>query len=160
MAYLDGVTRLGLYGGSRGQVSFSARDPSGFIPEAPRRKGGGRKKQRYVVEIDGKLINVANIAEVEFVLLQARELAAQSAQADVKTPIAPKPPRIKVLTTAGKTTTSLTIQRAVQTTQKAINRAYTNAAKLIARDNEIAHLMQVKFAEEDEEDSIIALLLF
>lgn len=160
MAYLDATTRLGLYGGSRSSVAFTARDPSGFIPVVSSSKGGRRRKRRrYVVEIDGQFFDADNITAVQSALAIARDNADEAAARDVRTEVAQKPPRIKVLTTTGKATTSQIIQRAVRTTQKAINKAYTNAAKRIARDNEIAQLLHVKFAEEDEEDSILALLL-
>ena len=160
---MPAVSRLGLYGGSRSPYGSFAGKVAGEVPapEVSTKGGGGRKKRlRYVVEIDGKLIQVANISEVQSVLLQARELAEQSAQQDVKTAVAPKPPKVKVLTVVGKATTSQTIRRDVVATQKVINREYNRAAKRIAIDNEIAQLFRVKFAEEDEEDSILALLLF
>ena len=161
--YTKTFTRLGLYGSTRTPYGAFAGKTETIV--VPSKAGGhiGRKRRRYVVEVDGQYIEVANISEAEHVLRQVRELAQEAAESTVTTPVTPKPPRIKVRTGAGKPTTSKVIQREVRRTQKAVNRAYIQAAERIKRDlsitQEIAALMQTKLREEDEEDSIITLLL-
>jgi len=160
VAYLDATTRLGPGGGPRtAYAGFTARDPSGFIPAPPRRGGRTKRRRRYIVEVDGKHIPVNSIAEAESVLQQVRAIAEESAERDVTTTVTPKPPRVSVKTAAGNVTTSVVIQREVKRTQKVINRAYIMAAKGRARDMEISQLMTRKLREEDEEDSLILLLL-
>lgn len=128
--------------------------------ETPSRRGGRTKKQkRYIVDVDGKLFEVATIAEAESVLQQVRDLAQVSADTEVTTPVTPKPPRVSIKTISGNKTTSQTLQREVKKTQRVINRAYTNAARAVARDTEISELLIKKINDEDEEDAILALLL-
>ncbi len=123
--------------------------------------GGGRRKRRYIVEVDGQFFEVASIDAAEAILIQVRNLADESAIRDVKTEIAPKPPRVSVKTIAGKVTTSVTLQREVKRTQKVINQAYVRRAKSIAQDIEISKLMiaRIKLDDEGDESAIIALLL-
>lgn len=124
-------------------------------------RGGGRKTIRYVVEIDGQHIAVASFAEAEALLMQAREVAKESAPRDVaraKTRI--KPPRVAVKTASGRNTTSAVLQRAVKAAQASINTTYRTAFESVSRDREIAELMTRKLRDEqDEEDAILALLL-
>jgi len=161
MAYADAVTRLGLYGGSRtAYVGFTARDPSGAVPEVAR-VGGRVKRKRYVVEVDGQFFEVPTIAAAEAILLQVRDLANESAARDVKTSVAPKPPRVSVRTISGGKTTSVTLQRQITRTQQVVNQAYVRRAKQIDQDIEISQLMIVKIEQEerDDENAILALLL-
>lgn len=122
---------------------------------------GGRRKRRYIVDVDGQFFTVASIAAAESVLLQIRELANESAIRDVKTAVAPKPPRISIKTLAGKKTTSVTLQREVRKTQLAVIKAYATRAREISQDIEISQLMIAKIKQEDadDENAIIALLL-
>lgn len=135
-------------------ISFTA------VVVATAKKGRIRGKKRYVVEVDGQLIQVSSISEVESVLQRVRDLANESAENDVQTPVTPKPPRIKVRTGSGKRTTSPTLRRAVIQTQQTVTRAYNRRAKQIARDLEISQLLIGKLAQEqDDEDAVLALLL-
>ena len=124
-------------------------------------KGRIKRKIRYVVEVDGKFIEVTSIVAAESILRQVRDIAEESAERDVVTAVAPKPPRITVKTIAGKVTTSVALQREVKRTQKVVNHAYIRRAKQIAQDIEISRLMITKIDQEerDDEESIIALLL-
>lgn len=147
------VTRLGLYGGSRGLYgSFAGKTP-GIVVVASK---GGRSKKRYVVEVDGQLIQAASISDVEAVLAHVRQIADESAERDVKTPTTPKPPKVKVRTGTRKST-SATIQREVKRTQKVVNQAYTKRAREISQDREISNLMLKKIAQ-DENDTILLLM--
>ena len=153
------VSRLGLYGGSRSPYGRFAGKVEGEVPVVSTTATGRSKRKRYVVEVDGQLIQVASVQEAERVLQQVRSLAQESADRDVTTEIVPKPPRVSVKTIAGNKSTSKTIQTEVKKTQKAINRAYIKAAESIAQNREISELLIKKFKHEDEEDAIIALLL-
>ncbi len=130
-----------------------------IVPDKAR--GAGVRKIRYVVEVDGELIQVTSISEAESILRQVRALAKESAERDVITPTTPKPPRIKVKTASGNVTTSSTLQREVKRTQKVVNLAYVRRAKEVAQDLEISQLMLKKIEDEelDDESAIIALLL-
>lgn len=125
------------------------------------KKGGLSKRRfRYVVEIDKQFFEVANIAEAQALLVQARALAEQSAQDDVqRTPegTSPKPPKIRVKTRAGKPTTSVVLQREVRQTQDAVNRIYAKAAQEIERIREMARAVERR--RQQEEDDLLALLL-
>ena len=156
------VTRLGLYGGPRGLYGdFSTKEPG--TPVVPDRAGGGRSRRRarYVVEVDGQFIQVADIHAAEASLQQVRDLANISAAKDVTTEIAPKPPRIAVKTLSGNVTTSIVLQREVKKTQRIVNQAYIKRANEIAQDIEISTLIlaKIKKQDADDESAIIALLL-
>ena len=133
---------------------------SSAVPAATPQTGSSKKgkRPRYVVEVDGELIQVASIADAEAVLLQVRELAEQSAQNDVKSPVTPKPPRISVKTVLGKQVTSKALSESVKKTQRVVSSAYIKAAKEFKQNQEISQLLIAKI-EEDEEDSLITLLL-
>lgn len=145
---------------SRSEVSVTgingvyAAEPSTGGRSSPRKKA----KRRYVVEVDGELIQVASPQEAQHVLEQVRELARQSAERDVNTEVVPKPPRVSIKTSSGKPTTSKAIQAEVKKTQKVINREYVRAANAIAQQREISDLLIKKFKQEEEEE-LIALLL-
>ena len=153
------VTRLGLYGGSRGLYgSFAGKTPGVVVVP----KGGGRtrRKKRYVVEVDGKFIHVNSISDAESILQQVRELADESAEKDVKTPVAPKPPKVGIKTGTGKATTSITLQRAVEQTQKTVTQAYTRAASRIRKEREVDREISTLMLEKmDEEENVIIRLL-
>lgn len=126
----------------------------------PKTGGRSRKRQiRYVVEVDGQFLEVANVAEVEAVLANARELAEVAAPRDVKPAVRIKPPRIAVRTASGEPSTSQTIRRAVQNTQAAVNAIYRRAQVELEQNREISRLIHERIAQEDEEDAILALLL-
>jgi len=129
-----------------------------FVQEATT-GGRTRRRRRYSVEIDGEFIAVNTIDEAVSLLTQVRELAEESAVRDVTTPVTPKPPRVKIKTGSGNPTTSKVLQREVRKTQKAVNRAYIEAAKRIAQAQEISELMIKKLREEEDEEAIIALLM-
>jgi len=153
------VTRLGLYGGSRGLYGdFSTKEAGTPVVV---RKGGRRKKARYIVEVDGQFIEVSNIDEAESILKHVRDIADTSAKQDVTTAVTPKPPKIAVRTISGARTTSKTLQREVKRTQTVVNQAYIRRANGIKQDIEISKLMLVKIEaeEKDDESAIIALLL-
>lgn len=122
-------------------------------------KGGRVKKRRHVVEVDGQYFDVRTVAEAQAILAQVRALAEESAERDVTTAVTPKPPRIKALGPSGKPTTSVTLQREVKRTQKAVNLAYINRSKELAQSIEISELMLKKQQQEDEDELIIALLM-
>ena len=152
------VTRLGLYGGSRGLYGdFSTKEAGTPVVEVV---SGGRRKRvkRYVVEIDGKLFDVENISQAQSLLQQVRDLAEESAERDVKTEVSPKPPRIKVVTVTGKAITSKTLQREVTRTQSVVRKAYNEAARRLAVTREISDLMLKSIEREDEEAAIMLLL--
>ena len=143
-------------------LDFAASADGSAPVVVPSKKGGRSKKKtvRYIVEIDGEQIAVSSISEAESLLLQARELAKESAPRDVaqaRTRI--KPPRIAVKTASGARTTSATLQRAVSNTQEAVSAIYRKAAENIERDREIARLIQRKLRDEDDEEAITVLLL-
>lgn len=121
--------------------------------------GRSRRRRRYSVEVDNEFFVFDSISEVESFLYTVREEAKEAADQLVTTPVTPKPPRIKVKTGSGKPTTSKTLQQTVKRTQKAVNRAYIEAAKRRQVDQEISRLMLRKIEREDEEDTLIALLL-
>ena len=152
------VTRLGLYGGSRAPYGdFTGKIP-GPEPTPSAAPTGRRRKKRYVVEVDGELFDVDNIAQAESILQRVRDLAEESAERDVKTEIAPKPPRIKILTRTGKATTSQVLKREVKRTQTVVRKAYNEAAKRIAVNRELSDLM-LKSIEREDEDAAAMLLL-
>jgi len=122
-------------------------------------KGGGKKRKRYVVEVDGQLIQVASVQEAESVLQQVRDLAEQSALKDVQTEVVPKPPRVSVKTISGKASTSKTIQAEVKKTQRVINTAYIKQADANAQNREISELLIKKIEFEDEEETKLILLM-
>jgi hypothetical protein len=125
------------------------------------KKGGGVRRPIYIIEVDGEKIPVTSIAEAESILLQVRDLAQESATKDVTTATTPKPPKVTVKTVSGNVTTSITLQREVERTQKVVNQAYIRRAKQIEQDIEISNLMLIKIEQEerDDESAIIALLL-
>lgn len=125
----------------------------------PERGGGRSKRIRYVVEVDGQFIEVSNIAEVEAVLGQAKELAEVSAPRDVKPSVRIKPPRIAVRTASGQPSTSQVIRRAVQSTQEAVKAIYRKAQADLEQSREISRLIHDRLSQEDEEDAVLALLL-
>jgi hypothetical protein len=144
---------------SASEVSSPALGVVGVV--AKQKGGGGVRKLLYIVEVDGEKISVESIAAAESILLQARQIAKQSAAQDVLTPTTPKPPRVSVKTAAGNVTTSKVLQREVKRTQAVINQAYIRRAKEIEQDIEISQLMLKKIQQEerDDESAIMALLL-
>jgi hypothetical protein len=140
--------------------------PVSAVVPTPTPSAGGRSKKRrrrYVVEVDKQYFEVNSIAEAESVLAQVRELAEESAERDVVTEATPKPPRVTVKTATGKTTTSKVLAREVKRTQKVVNKAYSRAAQLFKQrldiDKEIGQLLRAKIHREDEDATIIALLM-
>ena len=153
------VTRLGLYGGSRGLYGDFSTKVAG-TPVVPAITKGRRKRvKRYVVEVDGELFDVENIVQAEAILQRVRDLAEESAERDVQTEVAPKPPRIKVLTITGKPTTSKVLQREVKRTQQVVRKAYNEAARRIAATREISQLLLKSIKREQEDDELAAMLL-
>jgi hypothetical protein len=126
-------------------------------------RGAGRRsrrKRQYSVQLDGEYFVFNTIAEVEEFLAMVRKEAEERVDEIVTTVAVPKPPRITVKTRTGKATTSQAIQKAVKRTQKAVIRAYAEAAKRREVDQEISQLLTKKIREEDdEEEAILAILL-
>jgi len=151
------VTRLGLYGGSRGLYGSFAGKVAG-VPVVPT-KGGRRKRRRYIVEVDGQFFEVSNIAEAQSVLSQIREIAEVSAEKDVRPGVTVKPPRVSIKTVLGKPVTSKVLKASVQDTQKAIIRIYRKAQESLQRDLEIGRLFKKQLDQEDDDDAIALLLL-
>ena len=142
---------------SRSEVSSPTLDR---VAEVVKPKKGGRVgRKRYAVEVDGELIQVASISDVEAILAQVRELANESAEKDVQTPIAPKPPRISVKTASGNRTTSKIIQREVRRTQSVVSAAYQRRAKDISQDVEISQLIQKRIESDEQDDEQAAVIL-
>lgn len=153
------VTRLGLYGGSRTPYgSFAGKTPGPEPTPDVAPKGRRKRVKRYVVEVDGELFDVENISQAQSILQRVRDLAEESAQRDVHTEIAPKPPRIKVLTVAGKVTTSQVLKREVTRTQQVVRKAYNEAARRLSVNREISNLILKSIEREDEEAAIMLLL--
>ena len=152
------VTRLGLYGGPRGLYGdFSTKEEG--TPVVEEAQTGRRKRvKRYVVEVDGELFDVENISQAQSILQRVRDLAEESAAQDVHTEIAPKPPRIKVLTVTGKVTTSQVLKREVTRTQQVVRKAYNEAARRFSVNREISKLILKSIEREDEEAAIMLLL--
>ena len=127
----------------------------------PAATGRGKKRRRYVVEVDKKYFEVNSIAEAQAVLAQVREIADEAAEREVVTEVTPKPPRVTVKTATGKPTTSKVLTQEVKRTQKVVNTAYSRAARLFKQrrsvDMEIGELLRAKIREED--DTIIMLLM-
>lgn len=126
-------------------------------------KGGRvRKRRRYVVEIDGQFFDADNIAAVESLLAQARLAAMESAPRDASgapAGVRLKPPRVRVKTGAGRVTTSVTIQRDVERTQKRINAIYRKAQQQIAEIRaETQRAEAVLRRKRRNNESIISLL--
>jgi len=138
---------------------------AGAVPKPSGGLSRKSRKRRYLVEIDGEFFDADSVIDVQSLLAQAEETAKESAQRDViNAPdvrkIRIKPPKVRVQTVSGKPTNSVTIQRDVAKTQRRINAIYLKAQKEIEQIREISSLMRVKIAaEEDEEETIIALLL-
>ena len=129
-------------------------------------KGGLTKKQRrqapakryYVVEVDGQDFIATTMAEVRYLLEQARLLAEQSATEDVREAVTPTKvelPRIRVRTAAGNQTASIAIQREVKQTRDAIKKTYNKAAEMEQRIRDLERAQ----ARDDEEEAVIALLM-
>lgn len=125
--------------------------------------GRGKRKRRYLVEIDKQYFEVNSIAEAQSILTQVREVATTAAENDVSSEITPKPPRVTVRTASGNKTTSQVLNRDISRTQKTINTAYRKAADLFTQrrkmDEEIGQLLRAKIHREDEDATIIALLM-
>lgn len=129
--------------------------------DATQTGGISRRRRRYLVEIDGKWFDAGNISEVQSLLGEAKEIAEQAAQRDVVNApqkVRIKPPKIRVVTGSGSQTSSVTIQRDVASTQRAINKIYLDAQKEVEQIREISRLMHKKI-EAEEEEEIISLLL-
>ena len=153
------VTRLGLYGGPRGLYGdFSTKEEGTPVIEVVRAGGRRKRVKRYVVEVDGELFDVENISQAQSILQRVRDLAEESAEQDVHTEIAPKPPRIKVLTVTGKVTTSQVLKREVTRTQQVVRKAYNEAARRFSVNREISKLILKSIEREDEEAAIMLLL--
>lgn len=160
--YTSTFTRLALHGGARPPYASFAGKSATVEVAKPQTGGRSRRKgRRYILEIDGQYFDVNSIAEAEAILSQIRELADESAERDVQTSVTPKPPKVTVKTVQGKPTTSKVLAEAVKRTQRVVNRAYIEAAKRRAVDEEISKLLRGKIeAEEiDEEEALIALLM-
>lgn len=143
-----------------GQVLTSGLDleVTGKLTISAIQAAGGRvrrgRRKRYVIEVDGQIFEVASPQEAQRVLLQLRELAKESAERDVQTPVVPKPPRVSIRTISGKRTRSQQLENAVRQTQRAVTRAY------VARANDIARMLddKRKAEERDEEEALVALM--
>ena len=62
------VTRLGLYGGPRAPYgSFAGKVEGEVVVKAALAGHIGRRKPKYVIEVEGELIQVENIAHAEAV---------------------------------------------------------------------------------------------
>lgn len=126
----------------------------------PASKGAGRKRRRYVVEVDGQTFEVASVAEAQAVLDQARALAEAHAQSQVQRSVKRARRRGKALRELtlelpSIETQSLVLEPLIAQAQADIRAIYER----IARDAEIRELMRIKLVEEDEEDAIVTLLL-
>lgn len=118
--------------------------------------GRSRRRRYYSVEVDGEIFVFATVADVENFLATVREQAEEQAEQIITS----KPPVIRVRTAKGKASTSKTVQAAVKRTRKAVNKAYTKAAKSREIDTEISRLILAKLEREAaDEDNVIALLL-
>jgi hypothetical protein len=124
MAYLDGVTRLGLGGGPRAPYpAFGAAAIVAVVEEA---KGGRRKrKRRFSIEIDDELFVVDTVAEALDILRMAKQVAKTE-------PLPAKRPSIRVIGDAPKTA-RLEAERA----QRVVSRAFSKQL-----DNEIGRLLR------------------
>ena len=138
-----------------GTTSFSLTPNAAEVFPGVRRlpKAGGRSsRKRYVVEVDGQLIQVATPADVLAVLQQAAEIAEEQVE------VVP-PSKIRVRTSAGKPVESKTVVAAVKRTQKRINKAIIEAKKRQAVDREISALLVKSIERQEEDDAIIMLLV-
>jgi hypothetical protein len=119
-------------------------------------RAGRGKKRRYVVEVDNQLFEVATQKDAIALLTQVRELA-QEVASEATGPVSA--PTMRVVTATGKVSQSKAIQKAVRDTKRKIRLINQRANERIRRDNEIAELLHLKLEQEDEEDTILALLL-
>jgi hypothetical protein len=127
---------------------------SAFTTAVASRKGGRSSRKRYVVEVDGELIQVATQADVLAVLQQASEIVSELAEQEVI-----PPPKIRVRTLAGKPVESKAVVAAVKRTQNRISQAHDDAKKRQEVDREISRLILMAIERQDEEDDIITMLL-
>ena len=139
-------------------ATHQATVTEGEVEETPAKSKGGRKRKRYIVEIDNQFIEVASVADAQAVLEQAREVA-EDAATQLTEPVKDIP-RISVKLISGKETKSKVLRRDVKKTQQAVEWIYRKAQQRIDRDREISRLLQAKIREEDEEEeALIALLM-
>lgn len=129
---------------------------TGYVPGEASKKKGGRRRRRYLVEIDNQFFEVNTPQEAEALLQQAAELVEE--QPEITRPV------IRVKTGSGKPSQSKVVQRAVKRTESRINRAIERAQlerdKRAAIDREISVLLALKLKEEqDDEEALLAILL-
>jgi len=139
-------------------ATHQATVAEGEVEETPAKSKGGRKRKRYIVEIDNQFIEVASVADAQAVLEQAREVA-EDAATQLTEPVKDIP-RVSVKLISGKETKSKVLRRDVVKTEQAVEWIYRKAQQRIDRDKEISQLLQAKIREEDEEEeALIALLM-
>jgi hypothetical protein len=146
------------WGGTTG--SWLTSWASSFVPpepEAPTVTPAGRKKRRYVVEIDGQQFQVDSPSHAVALLERAKELARVHAEELAakavptsrkvgKRPVAIPTPRI--------TSPDPELRHVVREARKSFNDLYRETAIEV----ELAYLMARKLADEDEEEALLLLM--
>lgn len=132
---------------------------STFVPPTPAPQGqkpAGRKRKRYMVEIDGQDFPVDSPAHATALLERAREIAVDHAQrlATAAVPRATKIGRKPIpLPTPSIRSPDAELNEVIREAHQKFNELYRSAAI----DAELAHLMQ-RAIEDDEEEAILLLM--
>lgn len=134
-----------------------------YQQEARQSVGAGRRtRRRYYVEIDGQYFPVEDAQEAKTLLDQARamaersaEIAAQKVEKRVKKVVAKGRDPGEIRIERPTVTASPELQLDLSGIRADIDRLYANAAALL----EMRVLLELKAAEEDEEEAIMLLLM-
>lgn len=132
--------------------------PPAPAPTTQTPAGRSRRRQRFVIEIDGQYFEVGSEAEALAILAQARALAEKAAQAkadDIVERATPKVLQARVVKRVSiktpKVQASKELKEAVQETRIAIERVYRTASDTA----ELRLLLALAEFEEDEEEVLL-----
>lgn len=123
----------------------------------PANRGAGRKKRRFIVEIDGQSFEVRDASHATALLERAREVARSHAQ-EIATEAVQSTRKVGrkpvVLPTPRINSPDPELKEIVREARKSFNELYRSTAI----DAELALLLARRLAEEDEEEAILLLM--
>lgn len=129
------------------------------VAVAGAKKGGTRRKTRYVMEMDGQFFFADTIEELRMLFRETKEVAKDVApKLASKQNIRISPPKIRVSLESGQPIKSKAIRRETEQTQNVVNSIYRKANQDIQQLREIAAKVEAK-RKQDEDDIITSLLM-
>jgi hypothetical protein len=142
-----------------GQFAFQTSLGTGQVGPTPAGRAGKKRKRRYTIEIDGNEFEVDSYEQAVALLEQAREAAQPLAQQTARRAekrIRRRGKQVAIsLETPTISTPDLALQELVANYREKLRRIYEQAAQ----SSELRELLRRKFAEEDESDAEVLLIL-